>query len=340
MVVKYIGSKRRLLPVLDRLLDELPPLSTAADLFAGTTRVGRLLKRRGLRVHSNDVLQLSEVLGRAAIATDAREVDRARLAALLDDLQATVPAPGWFTRAFAEEARYLHPDNAARIEAIRLRIEHEVKDEPYRSLALAALLVAADRVDSTTGVQMAYLKAWAPRALAPLRLAPPELLDGPGSVSTRDAALCARDLPPVDLAYLDPPYNQHSYLGNYHVWETLLRFDRPALYGRANKRDDVRTRKSAWNSRRRSAGAFAELIDAVDARVLVVSFSDEGFLPAGQIESLLATRGRVRRIEVPRHPRYVGARIGIHGPDGRKVGTVGRLTNVERLFVVDTTGRG
>jgi adenine-specific DNA-methyltransferase len=337
MVIKYLGSKRRLLPVLAGLLDELGPLSTAADLFAGTTRVGRLLKRRGLHVHSNDTSASSEVLGRAAIATDAREVDRAALAALLDDLQHTPPGPGWFTRLYAEEARYLHPDNAGRIEAIRARIERELPDEPLRSLALASLLVAADRVDSTTGLQMAYLKSWAPRALQPLRLALPELLDGPGSVSRQDAALCARELPAVDLAYLDPPYNQHSYLGNYHVWETLVLFDEPETYGVARKRADVRTRKSPWNSRRRIRGAFAELLDAVDARWIVVSFSDEGFLAAEEIETLLATRGPVRTVEVPDHPRYVGARIGIHNPAGEKVGTVGHLTNTECLFVVETS---
>ena len=32
-------------------------------------------------------------------------------------------------------------------------------------------------------------------------------------------------------------------------------------------------------------------------------------------------------------PRYVGARIGIHDPLGRRVGTVSHLSNTEHLFV-------
>ena len=50
----------------------------------------------------------------------------------------------------------------------------------------------------------------------------------------------------------------------------------------------------------------------------------------------LSARGHVQVVEIER-PRYVGARIGIHDPKGRKVGTVGRLQNVEYLFVVTPT---
>ncbi len=334
MTIKYIGSKRLLVPHIEALVSELPGVETVADLFTGTTRVAQALKRRGLRVHANDVLAHGEVLARASIATDGDTVDPFALRALLDDLQATPPEPGYFTRTFCEEARFLHPDNGARVDAIRARIGRELPDEPLRSLALASLLLGADRVDSTTGVQMAYLKRWAPRALRPLELPTPTLIPGPGGVSRTDAAECARRLGPVDLAYLDPPYNQHSYLGNYHVWETLLRGDEPEAYGKARKRVDCRTRKSPWNSTRRIRGALDELLEAVDARWLLVSFNDEGALTTREIHERLATRGEVRRVDVE-HPRYVGARIGIHNPKGEKVGTVGRTRNTECLFLVE-----
>ncbi len=70
----------------------------------------------------------------------------------------------------------------------------------------------------------------------------------------------------IDLAYVDPPYNQHSYLGNYHVWETLVRGDRPEHYGIACKRADCRTRKSAYNSRRAAWSALGDLIDGCRRR--------------------------------------------------------------------------
>jgi adenine-specific DNA-methyltransferase len=334
-MIKYLGSKRALLPVLEGVVDELGPIGTALDLFAGTTRVGRMLKRRGVRVHSNDTATYSEVIARSAIATDAREVDRRQVEELLATLSATPPAPGYFTETFCEASRYVHPDNGARVDAIRAAIDEHAPEEPLRSIALTSLLLATDRVDSTTGVQMAYLKQWAPRALQPLELRAPDLLDGPGSVSRLDAAECARTAGAFDLAYIDPPYNQHSYYGNYHVWETLVRNDAPETYGVACKRVDCRTTKSPWNSKVRIREAFEELIGAVDARHILVSFNDEGYLPCEEIEATLSTRGEVRRIETE-HTRYVGARIGIHNPAGEKVGTVGHVRNKEFLFRVTT----
>jgi len=338
VTIKYLGSKRLLLPAIAALLDELPRLSTAADLFTGTTRVARLLKRRGLHVHANDTAAYSEVLARATIATDARELDLDDLGQRLAALDALRGEPGWFTATYSCAARYLHPDNGARVDAVRAAIEAGWREEPLRSIALSALLLAADRVDSTTGVQMAYLKRWAPRALQPLRLGLPELLPGRGGSSRLDAAECARRLGPVDLAYIDPPYNQHSYLGNYHVWETLVLGDRPEVYGVARKRIDCRTRKSAWNSVRSIRAAFEELLESVRARYLLVSSSDEGHLDAETLGSLLAAHGEVTAVNVD-HPRYVGHRIGIYNPAGEKVGTVGHARNTESLYLVRTTRR-
>ncbi len=68
----------------------------------------------------------------------------------------------------------------------------------------------------------------------------------------------------------------------------------------------------------------------------MLSFNDEGFLGRAEAERILAARGQVTVIERD-HPRYVGARIGIHNPAGEKVGRVGRLRNREYLFVAGPT---
>ena len=87
---------------------------------------------------------------------------------------------------------------------------------------------------------MAYVKQWAPRSSQPLTLRVPELLPGTGRALRGDAVDAApRPCRRVDLAYLDPPYNQHRYFTNYHVWETLVAWDAPAHYGVACKRIDA-----------------------------------------------------------------------------------------------------
>jgi len=85
-VIKYIGSKRTLVPLIRAAAAELPA-RTACDLFAGTTRVGQALRMLGLEVLSNDLATYSEALGQAYIAA-GRTVDRDRLGRVLAELAA------------------------------------------------------------------------------------------------------------------------------------------------------------------------------------------------------------------------------------------------------------
>lgn len=330
-MIKYIGSKRVLVPRIVAAVGALPGVRTVLDPFSGTSRVARALKQAGFRVHASDCAAYAHVLATAYVQADA---DRwsGDAAALIRDLQALPGSPGWFTTTFCERSRYLQPHNGARVDAIRERIADLRLPHELEAIALTSLLEAADRVDSTTGLQMAYLKGWAARSFQPLELRVPDLTPGAGTAAMGDAIEIASRVD-ADAAYLDPPYNQHSYLGNYHVWESLVRWDKPEVYGIACKRMDVKTRRSAFNSKVRFRAAFEAIVGAVRAPNLVVSFSDEGFLPRDEIRGILATRGCVESVEID-FKRYVGAQIGIHNPAGEKVGKVSHLRNREFLFVV------
>jgi adenine-specific DNA-methyltransferase len=329
-VIKYIGSKRTLVPLI-RLAASLLRVRTACDLFAGTTRVGQALRGLGIEVVSNDLATYSEALGNAYIAAD-ESVDRSRLANVLAELAALPGCDGYFTEAFCRRTRYIQPHNGRRIDAIRAAIDGYELGPVERGIVLTSLLEAADRVDSTTGLQMAYLKGWASRSFKELDLRMPEQVQGPGgTVLRQDANELAAKLD-VDLVYIDPPYNNHSYFSNYHVWETLVRWDAPEQYGIAGKRVDCRERKSPYNSRRLAAAAFAELLADLRAPWLIVSFNNEGFHDPQEVEELLAERGHVGRIDIE-SKRYVGAQIGIYNPRGERVGRVSHLRNHEYLFV-------
>jgi adenine-specific DNA-methyltransferase len=331
-MIKYIGSKRLLVDSILSALADLPQHAAVLDVFSGTSRVGQVLKRAGFEVSANDHNAYAATIARCYIEAD-RRLWLAPATTLIASLSKVPPKAGWFTKTYCEDSRFFHPDNGARVDAIRAHIDTLNLAEPLRSIALISLMEAADRVDSTTGVQMAYLKQWAARAHKPLTLRVPELLDGSGEATQKDATKAARDFS-GQAAYLDPPYNQHSYRSNYHIWETLVRWDEPEVYGVACKRIDCRTEKSMFNSKPRIKQAFIDTIDALDVGRIVVSFNNEGYLPKEAIEEILCARGAVHTVALD-YRRYVGAKIGIHNNKGKKVGKVSHTKNKELIFIVD-----
>lgn len=338
-MIKYLGSKRTLLPLILDAVRSIAGAATVVDLFSGTSRVGHALKGAGYRVLANDHNAYAATLARCYIEADLEDVGT-QAAALIAELNG-LPArgPGYFTETFCVRSRFIHPRNGERIDAIREAIARRSLPPGLEAVALVALMEAADRVDSTTGVQMAYLKDWAARAHKPLHLRVPDLLPrsphGKGESHRLDASKAA-GLLAGDVVYIDPPYNQHSYLGNYHVWESLVLWDKPEVYGVACKRVDVRDRTSVFNSRPRCAAALRTVLRRVRAPVVILSFSNEGFLSREELEAMLTEEyggGTFRLVETA-YPRYVGARIGIYNPQGEKVGRIGHLSNTEYLYIV------
>ena len=338
-MIKYLGSKRRLVPVLGGLF-EASGARTALDLFTGTTRVAQEFKRLGGLVTAVDTARYAEAFARCYVVADADEVDHGEVAGALEHLAGLPGEPGYFTETFCESSRFFQPFNGARIDAIRTALAADFADSPIFPILLTSLIEAADRVDSTTGQQMAYLKAWAPRSFKDLELRVPELLRGTGTAVRDDAVTLAGELGPFDLAYLDPPYNQHRYVTNYHVWETLVAWDAPEHYGVACKRIDSRDEatKSAFNRKREMPGALAATVADLQADVAVLSHNDESWIGLDELVEICRPRGEVAVLSFD-SKRYVGAQIGIHSPDGERVGEVSHLRNVEYLLVAGDPAR-
>jgi len=332
-VIKYLGSKRRLVPVLQGMVRAVGA-QRALDLFTGTTRVAQAMKALGVDVTAVDAARYSEVFARCYVETDADRVDRRELAEAVAYLDGLAPRPGYVTETFCRQSRFFQPFNGERIDAIREAIERDFAGSRLHPLVLTSLIEAADRVDSTTGVQMAYVKSWAARSARRLELRVPELLAGPGTAIRADACTIAADLGRFDVAYLDPPYNQHRYFTNYHVWETLVAWDAPEHYGVACKRLDARdpNTKSVFNSKRTMPGALARVVADVDCELLILSYNDKSGLSLDELVKMCGHHQAVRTLGFD-SPRYVGARIGIHGPTGARVGTVSHVRNTEYLVV-------
>jgi len=333
--LRYIGNKTRLLPFLTGALDRLGiEGSVACDPFSGTASVGRALKGRGWRVHSGDVMALSYafqvarvVLDRtpgfdgrlAGAGSDGPGARRTGLRTVLAGLAARPPLHGFISEhyspagtAASEHGRmYFTSENAGRIDAVRAAIDDAVGaghvDRDREQLLLASLLQAADRVANTTGVYASFVKSWQPNALRPLELRPVR----PTPPPRPEASGCTAHLGPaldllgqvgaVDLVYLDPPYNERQYPGYYHIPELIARGwrDPPLLRGKTGLIPDGELR-SDWCRRGRCEQALHDVVDRADARHVLLSYNEEGLIPAARVEEILRASGlpdSYRRLE-------------------------------------------
>ena len=332
-MIKYLGSKRALMPVLETLF-AASQARTALDLFTGTTRVAAAMKQLGMQVTAVDTASYSEVFSKTFIELDATNADLRELADAVASLNHLPGTSGYFTEVFCQKARYFQVKNGQRIDSVRSVIESDYKDSWMYFPLLASLLIAADKVDSTTGVQMAYLKTWSRRSSLELELQVPELLAGGGRSIRGDAIEQTPNLASFDLAYLDPPYNQHRYFGNYHIWETLVRWDQPEYYGIANKRIDTRSNdnKSAFNSKLTLPNALATVIAGLDVKTLVLSYNNESWLSRRELTDMCSKFEAVEILDFD-SKRYVGSQIGGYNKSGRLVGKPGAHRNLEHIVI-------
>jgi adenine-specific DNA-methyltransferase len=293
--VRYIGNKTRLRSFIRRVLRTRGvQCGRALDPFCGTASVSRSLKRWKFSVIAGDVMRYAYVFARAYVQTTARPKN---LPALLKDIDALEPEHGFITENYsvAGGRMYFTPENAARIDAIRRYLNELAVDDDAHYVLLAALIEAADRVANTTGVYAAFVKSWQPNARRPLDLRLERVINGNSCYAhQRDAAELVEEAGPVEVLYLDPPYNTRQYPGYYHVPELIATgwFDQtPLLRGKTGLLEDS-DKRSEWCSRARAEDAFARLLEKAQFKHLMLSYSGEGILTEESIERLLRQYGR------------------------------------------------
>ncbi|HEY3330391.1 MAG TPA: DNA adenine methylase [Capsulimonadaceae bacterium] len=364
-LIPYIGSKRKLLPLIGRAITGVlavqsanPPEMTFADLFAGSGVVGRAAKQMGFRVVANDWEPYAEAINGAFIGLNAAPI----CTTVFDELNSLPPCDGFVTQNYcprddsdcdpAKERMFYTRANGMRIDAIRTQIEEwELSGELTRDqkyFLLAPLLSAASYVSNTSGVFKAYHAGWGGqtrtahyRILSDLRVSAPPLCDnGRDNVVTRlDALAAARQLSEsfcggCDIAYLDPPYNQHPYGSNYHMLNTIALYDRPEVPGMVHGgksaiRTDWRTeRRSAFNTASMALPALEEIVDALPCRWVLMSYSTDGNIPVEALVASLSQRGAVR-VETRRYKRY---RVSAQRMSQKS-------HNVEFVLVLDKQGK-
>jgi adenine-specific DNA-methyltransferase len=354
-LITYIGNKRALLDVIGPAVERVKrrlgkPRLAIFDAFSGSGVVSRYLKAHSARLVSNDIEDYAAAIGRCYLRNRST-VDLAGLAELVSELNARVlsePLPTGFIQAIyapRDEANIRRHDrvfytieNARRLDNYRRLIESAPGE--FRDLLLGPLLSEASIHANTAGVFKGFYKdrhtglgkfgGTGSDALARIRgkieLEVPVLsrFECDYEVRQQDANEAAAAIRGIDLAYIDPPYNQHPYGSNYFMLNLLVNYQRPKSISRVSGIPSD-WRRSGYNVRTKSLPLLSQLLHTIDAPFLLVSFNDEGFITAEEMGGVLTELGSVTVVEM----QYNAFR-GSRNFDSRSIHVTERLYLVER----------
>ncbi|MCK5060162.1 MAG: DNA adenine methylase [Candidatus Pacebacteria bacterium] len=319
--MNYIGSKLSLLNFLENSINKVVDKNcdTFCDLFAGTGIVGSYFKKKGYKIVANDIQYYSYVLNRHYIGNH-KELNFSKLLKeipelkknktenrknfVCDHLSNLKGRKGFIyknyclggTKDKVEQRQYFSDENGMRCDAIRQKIENwkkekMISDDEYYFL-ITSLMESIDRYANTASVYGAFLKKLKKTAQNSLILKPAKLI-----INNQDHKVFNDDTNEVaekvngDILYLDPPYNHRQYATNYHLLETIAKYDNPKIHGKTGLRDYDK-QKSLYCSRSQVQKSFKDLILKAKAKYIFLSYNNEGLMTLNDIKEIMSLRGK------------------------------------------------
>lgn len=296
--MNYIGSKYSLLDFLQETISQVTGYADGnglifGDLFAGTGIVGSTYKEHGWTVLANDIQYYSYILAKHYIE-NCPPIDNS----LLNELNSLEGTEGFVYKNYCEGSgsgrNYFTNSNGKKCDAIRIRLQELYESKQISEAEyvwyLASLINSVDKYANTASVYGAFLKHIKKSAQKELILEPLPVIDGQkGKVYNRDINELVREIS-GDVLYLDPPYNARQYCSNYHVLETIARYDNPELTGMTGLRR-CNDQKSRFCSKRTVAEAFDDLIKHANFKYIFLSYNNEGLMSLDVIKEIMSKYG-------------------------------------------------
>lgn len=307
--MRFIGNKTNLLNDIAQVIKENcdGTEKVFCDIFSGTASVARFFKNR-YKIISNDLLYFSYVLQKGTIENNEipsfkKLEDKLNIHDVFDYLENIDIKQEKFNKFIYEnyspnkkcERMYLTSENALRIDFIRNKIEEwrnkELINKNEYYYLLAALIEGVPFVSNITGTYGAYLKQWDKRAFKKFEMIRLNVIDN--NVKNQCYNKNSNDLIQEisgDILYLDPPYNERQYLPNYHLLETIARYDNPEIKGKTGIRV-YNSEKSNYCIKNKVYSEMEELIKNAKFKHIIVSYNQDGLLSKNDIETILKKYG-------------------------------------------------
>ena len=269
---RYLGNKYKLLEFIEDIIrQKCPDYKVFCDIFSGTGVVAGHFNRKNTVVIANDLLLSNYISLKAFLETSEIDYESMeRKISLLNGIEAK--DDNYSSYNFG--GRYFTMENARKIGAIREKIEEFSENDGEKAILIVSLIYAVDKVANTVGHYDAFRKNL--DMVQPLNLLMPDIKtnDNANNMAfNEDANLLAREIS-CDVLYADPPYNSRQYSDAYHLLENLASWDKPPVYGKANKMDRKHI-KSAY-CLRSAEDAFADLIAHAKCRHILLSYNNTG----------------------------------------------------------------
>lgn len=297
--MNYIGSKLSLMDFLQESMDSVIGSEqsgyTFADLFAGTGIVGSTYKKRGCKVIANDIQHYSYVTNKHLIE-NMPPIN----GSLLEYFNSLNGIDGFIYKNYCAGSgsgrNYFTDENGKKCDAIRTKLEvmyknNLISDKEYY-FYLASLINSIDKYANTASVYGAFLKHIKKSASKNFELELLPVIDGntDGKVYNRDINELISEIS-GDVLYLDPPYNARQYCTNYHILETISKYDSPAIKGVTGLRN-YDSQKSGFCSKRTVESVFDDLISKAKFKYIFLSYNNEGLMPIDTIKTIMEKYGK------------------------------------------------
>lgn len=326
-IITYIGNKRALLPFikngLDRVLVRLNRKKIKTfDVFSGSGIVARYLKAYSSKIVVNDLEKYSEIINNCYLS-NLSELDTQKLSEyyneMLYQLDEEKLEPGFIAKLYAPESGdligrndrvFYTYRNACYIDTARKYIEKMPSE--LRNYFLAPLLSEASIHSNTSGVFKGFYKDSKtglgkfggsnedalPRILGNISIPFPIFsnYECEYEVHRGDSNTIIDSIDDTDLAYIDPPYNQHPYGSNYFMLNLIADYIEPQSISSVSGIPDNWNR-SFYNKKTYAYNSFKELVEKIKARFLLISFNSEGFIAPHEMVNLLGKIGKLEILE-------------------------------------------
>lgn len=297
--MRYLGCKQKIANTITDIVVKHGK-ETIIDAFTGTATMAEAFANAGLKVVASDVMLSCCVLARCKL-TMCQHLSE-NVLEQLNDPNLSIEGFVHTTYSIVGEREYFTEENAKKIDGVRQFLD--TLDEPTRTHALGCLLDAVSSVSNTTGTFGAWCKKMDPRAVKPLQLTDPFVpkINSTHHKVVHGTAKQVLQQETYDIAYLDPPYNTRQYGANYHVLETIARYDNPEVKGKTGLRNWEDT-KSMWCYRNKVAKELEDTIECCNCNVVLLSYNNEGLMSKDDIEQVLRKYGEVT-IHCIEFPKY------------------------------------